>query len=266
MFYEARAGRVSYYRFSELESVAGFFHAFTSRATDSKAIDARAPGEVAQERPHLLESLRLRPELVVTLRQVHSAAVLSCREAAGSTLATAERREGDGILLEEEGRWGAIRTADCVPILLVAPRRRQVCLLHAGWRGTCDRIARAGALRLMDSSGAAPGEIVAAFGPAIRSCCYEVGSDVRERFEAAAHDPKRVFRSRNLDLIQANAAVLEDLGIAPPLDSGVCTACGSDRFYSWRKNRDTGRSWTIAGFDGAATGTPSAATPSEPGT
>ncbi len=249
MFYETSSHGVSYYSFSELEAIPGFRHAFTSRRTDSEIEDATPESEVALSKRGFLDRFGVRPSQVIALQQSHSDRVLRCREAKDSTLESPHRLSADGVLLEKPGRWAVVRAADCLPILLVAPRQRKACLLHAGWRGTCAHIVRAGADSLLLSTLADPSEILAAIGPGIRKCCYEVGEEVRDQFASDDHNVGRLFEGDHLDLIQANRADLIGLGIHNIFDSGVCTSCCADRFYSWRRKRDAGRIWALAGFD-----------------
>lgn len=248
MFYETRRGKVSYFSFSELEEIPGFVHAFTSRKTDSQLTDAADAGEVARCKSAFLDALGLRFDQVAMPKQIHSNRVVDCRTLKDSTPVSRERLPADGVLLDGDAVCAVVQTADCLPILALAPAVRRACLLHAGWRGTRDHIARVGVDRLLRESGARPAEVVVAFGPAIRACCYEVGEEVRGQFESAGHDVARIFESRRLDLIEANRSDLESLGVASPLDSGICTSCRPDLFYSWRKNRDSGRMWALAGF------------------
>ncbi len=241
MFRQVRRGRIPYYVFDELEGIFGLVHGFTTRHSD-ETLGLDDPLALKSE---WLEVLDIAPGRLQLLEQIHSAKVIDCGETpkAGPLSGPA-----DGWLLRRPGYYGVIRTADCLPVLAVAPRQGQGCALHAGWRGTRDRIAERGVRRLLETSAADPGEIVVGLGPAIRVCCYEVGDEVRREFEARGHDIGRIFHGRNLDLIESNRMQLQKLGVRRILDSGMCTVCRSDLFYSHRRDRDERRMWSLLGF------------------
>ncbi|MEE8586854.1 MAG: polyphenol oxidase family protein, partial [Acidobacteriota bacterium] len=157
MFYRISSRAVPFHVFSELEDVAGLIHAFTSRETDAGA----GKGDDAQwatSKPHLLEGLGLAPEAAFQLRQMHSARVLTLSEAR-------QQPEGDGLLVTEPGCFAVVKTADCLPVLVVDPESRSLCLIHAGWRGTAAGAVRNGVDRLLGHSQANPARLVAALGP-----------------------------------------------------------------------------------------------------
>jgi YfiH family protein len=141
----------------------------------------------------------------------------------------------------------AVKAADCVPILLAHPAGA-VAAVHAGWRGTAQRIAESAAKDLASAAGGAPRDIVAAIGPSIGPCCYEVGPEVRETF-AAAHfaepDLDRWFAplesspraTHILDMWATNRDQLIAAGLDPANVhvAGLCTATHSDWLWSYRK-------------------------------
>jgi YfiH family protein len=116
------------------------------------------------------------PPVHLTLRQIHSDIVRNARGLQD------READGDGLITDESGRAVGIRTADCVPILLLDRSKRAVGAVHAGWRGTAAQIVARAVRALQDQCGSAPTDILAAIGPCIRQCCYEVSSDVAEQF------------------------------------------------------------------------------------
>ena len=126
-----------------------------------------------------------------------------------------------------------------MPILLVDARRRAVAAVHAGWRGTAVRIARHAVARLGAELDADPADFVAALGPHIGVCCYEVDEPVRRAIE----DP-RAFRAAAraghfmLDLFECNRSQLLAAGLSPANVSrvGGCTACTAGRYLSYRRD------------------------------
>lgn len=158
-----------------------------------------------------------------TVRQIHSAEI---RVAA----AEGDLGPGDALVTETPGLLLEVRTADCIPILLMDPVRRAVAAVHAGWRGTAAQITAKTAALLQERFGCR--DLQAAIGPGIEACCFEVGPDVAERFGAAG----RV----RLDLVERNRAQLLAAGVAKEaiFRVGECTRCGADLYHSWRRDRE----------------------------
>jgi YfiH family protein len=150
--------------------------------------------------------------------------------------------EGDALLENSGGAVVAVKTADCVPILLADERTRAVAAVHAGWRGTEAGIV-SGAVRMMaERFGTRPGDVHAAIGPAIGACCYEVGAEVMERFGGQG-------RGR-LDLAEENRRQLLECGVTGNriYASNLCTMCRTEEFFSFRRDADTGRMYSFAGI------------------
>jgi polyphenol oxidase len=194
------------------------------------------PAIVAQNRVHFLEEAGGMPESAVTLRQVHGTAVLAVK---GGEVGL----EGDGLVTDQVGVALAIQVADCVPVLVADVRRRAVGAFHAGWRGSAAGIAEVGIARMVEEFGARPEDMVAAIGPSIGQCCYEVGDEVREAF-----GDDTLFLGRNVDLWEANRRQLIRAGLSAERVTvvGECSACaredGRRKYFSHRAERGfTGR-------------------------
>jgi polyphenol oxidase len=174
------------------------------------------------------------PPVHVTLRQIHSEIV---RNAHGLEDREAE---GDALVTDEIGRAIGVRTADCVPILLLDRRKRAVSAVHAGWRGTAARIIAAAIEKLHNEFGSKPGDILAAIGPCIRQCCYQVGAEVGQRFAENYRTQSSQGGKWQLDLAGANRAQMIDAGVSPEciFDLGACTVCHAGEFFSFRREPD----------------------------
>jgi YfiH family protein len=177
--------------------------------------------------------------------QVHGDRVLQVQARAAAAAAESPpptEGEADGLWTEAPGEWVAVSTADCVPILLVDPEGLRVAAVHSGWRGTDARIA-ARAVDLLVARGARPGSLLAAVGPCIQACCYEVSAELGERFESGfgAEVVDRGQGRVHLDLGRAVRRTLEAAGLAPGHVDVLpdCTSCDARRFFSHR--RDAGR-------------------------
>lgn len=160
--------------------------------------------------------------------------------------------EGDAAVAVEPGQLLGIETADCLPVLLVDPRQRAVAAAHAGWRGTVGGVAAA-AVRALVARGSRAADLLAATGPSIGPCCYEVGEELREAFGtsgAAFFRPGPRGRP-HLDVRAANVRQLQQAGVSPDRIVHVddCTACHPDRYYSYRRDgAGTGRMISFVGY------------------
>ena len=191
-------------------------------------------------------------EYVVTLTQVHGAAAHVIRR--GSSLPE-QRPEADILVSDVPEVAIAVRAADCVPILMADRATGAVSAVHAGWRGTAARAA-VSALNAMEREyGTHPRDVVAAIGPSIGPCCYEVGSELVDAFAAAGHErylidrwfatppPPRGSRERaqlRLNVASANSDQLILAGVPPEQihDAGLCTAMHLDVLTSYRAERE----------------------------
>jgi YfiH family protein len=181
------------------------------------------------------------------LQQVHGACVL--------TAPWDGRPEADASVADRAGIILGIETADCQPVLLVDPVWRQVAAAHAGWRGTVQRVTRA-AVDALVARGSKPVDIVAALGPSIGACCYEVGPELQEAFgpEGAVFFRPGPRGRAHLDVRAANVRQLEEAGVAPEHIHHVadCTMCRADLYHSYRRDgKDAGRMVSFVGFRSA---------------
>lgn len=209
------------------------------------------PAHVAQNRARFAQAVAAgAPMRLVTVGQMHGAVVRDMdREA--EPLMTPEGKAmlaGDGLTTAEPGKLLAVLTADCVPVLLADTRTRAVGAFHAGWRGTLGRIMEVGTAAMRERYGSKPENLVAAIGPCIGACCFEVGDEVGEAFGREFSYAETLIRRDMgrpgkvlLDLVEANRRQLVDAGLRPDAVSTVaeCTACGRDadgrrRYYSYR--------------------------------
>ena len=169
-----------------LETVAP--HLFTTRAW---ALGSAADGQSPAAWAAVAASIGVETDRLVRVHQVHGAAVRVHRRGDRSTAA---RPDADIILTDDSSSAVAIQTADCVPLLLADTRTGFVAAAHAGWRGLALRVPHAVVGALIRESGCRPADLVAAVGPSIGACCYEVGADVRDAFSSAAFDDGAIER------------------------------------------------------------------------
>jgi polyphenol oxidase len=215
----------------------------------------------------------------IAMRQIHSDIVRVANSADAEP--SAQTAKADALITNKPGLLLTVQVADCVPILLADKKRHAIAAIHSGWRGTLQRIAEKALGRMQMEFGTRPRDVIAALGPGIGQCCFEVGPEVATEYEAKFPDAREWFQGPfdslargdndpnwlpwltmrppghqppaprvHLDLIAANRAILSAAGV--PVDnivsSGLCTACRTDLFFSFRRERVTGRMMAAIGI------------------
>jgi polyphenol oxidase len=198
--------------------------------------------------PGLVHGFGLRdsiyPPGIRTVRQIHSSIVIDAAEI------DAERpTEGDALISNTPGVIVGVKTADCVPILLVDPSTHAVAAIHAGWRGTAGNIVERTINDLCVRWRTRPRDIQAAIGPSIGPCCYQVGPDVARRFEIWLSELGQMHGPAFLDLPAINEIQLRQAGVSGIWKSGECTFCRAEKFFSFRREREqAGRMLSFIGW------------------
>jgi len=203
--------------------------------------DARTA--VDRNRRLVAAALGAEPRRLVEAQQVHgAAAAVVGRGDAGRTIPAV-----DTLLTASPEVWLAVHTADCVPVLMLDPGRPAAAVVHAGWRGVAAGAVPAAVARLQAAFGSDPARCLAAVGPAIGGCCYEVDRPVAEAMRGAPWWPPAARPAAPgkwyLDLRAAVRAQLTAAGVRPDhieMTPG-CTRCEPDLFFSYRRARETGR-------------------------
>jgi polyphenol oxidase len=237
--------------------------------------DWDARDNVLANREKLLEALGAGRRQLIALRQIHSDIIHVIGPVPGETL------RGDAAIIQTPGLLLSVQTADCIPILLADAKRRVVAAVHAGWRGTLRRIAAKTIGRMQMIFGTRPADVIAALGPGIARCCYEVGPEVAKEYASQFSQAREWFDGPfdqlvaedepnplpwlsmappgheppaphvRLDLLAANRAILIEAGVLPKhiSASDLCTACRTDLLFSYRREGGhTGRMMAIIGL------------------
>lgn len=231
--------------------LAGFPHGFTTRRGGSsreRFESLNLGGGVGDEAAVVAANWQVLGEATglgfARVRQVHGDRVIVARAASDPL------EEADAIISTRPGVAACVSVADCVPILIGDPRSGAVAAVHAGWRGTLAHTAERAVEALAREVGAHPGDLLAAIGPAIGPCCYEVSPDLAQVFRddlgARVAEPRG--GSSRVDLWLSNEIVLRKAGLARERIEvlGRCTACEPETFFSHR--RDRGRTGRQVGF------------------
>jgi polyphenol oxidase len=268
---ERQAEHCEYLQFEQLAEIPGLVHAvFTRRRGFSSAPFAglnasSVTGDdatvVARNKAEIIAALGL--PLVAT-KPVHGGAVALIRretapERSQSWLEPLQARlritEADAMLCDEAGFALCWAYGDCAPIVLYDPEHTALALIHAGWRGTAAGIVPNTIAAMTERFNSHPGALLAGIGPAIGSCCYEVSSEVQDTFavnslawECARFVVRQPVSDSSsgvyLDIAGSNYCQLLASGILAEHinDSGYCTGCRTDLFYSHRREpRPSGR-------------------------
>ncbi|MFN2188647.1 MAG: peptidoglycan editing factor PgeF [Candidatus Promineifilaceae bacterium] len=158
----------------------------------------------------------------------------------------------DGLVSKQQRCGLTMNYADCSPILLYDPKKKAIGLGHAGWKGAILDLPRSLVRAMQTLFGSEPASLVAAIGPSIGPCCYQIGETVITAIEANFDDSSELLfpdegndqtdRRRRFDLPEANRRRLKDAGVINIEMAELCTACRTDLFYSHRaENGRTGR-------------------------
>lgn len=246
---------------SRWETYPGLLHGFLGRrgghSTGSYAglnLSFRVGDDVAVVKDNMCDmkkAVGIHDARIITMKQVHGNNVIEVKDRN-----IKEAGEADGMYTAEREVYLGVLTADCVPILFVAPAHRVVAAVHAGWRGTLAGIVAKTVRSFRDHYGLEPRSIEAALGPAIGACCYEVKEDVsRPLMERWGELATPFVHERSgktfVDLKGLNAAILQSAGV--PMEQihqlGPCTSCTPSEFYSYRRERkETGRQISFIGW------------------
>ena len=229
---------------SERLTNAGFAHAFSTRhggQSEGVYSSLNLGRSVGDDRAHVTENHRRLAthvgysiERLFDASQVHGA---TCIALYGDDQPDEVRtRKADALMVREAGLAVGVRTADCVPILVADTKTGAVAAIHAGWRGVVAGVVRE-AVRALGA--ADPASLIAAIGPSIGPCCFEVNNDVASQLSDAAGDGivlRRGHEKPHVDLWRAVGHQLRRAGLSAVDTVSQCTMCDRARYYSYRRD------------------------------
>ena len=222
------------------------------------------PRAVEVNHQRICRALDIQRGAIATAQQVHGAKVARVRlNDCGNTFAAT-----DGLVTDVPGVVLMLRFADCVPLLFFDLQKPAVGLAHAGWRGTLAGMATRMVEMMQTAFGSCSEELIVGIGPAIGSCCYQVGWELADRVQKQFHQWPDLIRHPSdqnarpdkgtfyFDLWLANRRQLEASGVRSVVVAQHCTACHTDEFFSHRATqlgdrvgtKHTGRFAALAGL------------------
>jgi YfiH family protein len=198
---------------------------------------------VNDQLPHVIENWQLIKQMLalpadpVWLRQTHSTQVICADRVTGNPEADASYTAKSNIVC-------TILTADCLPVLLCDQQGTMIAAIHGGWRGLLNGIIE-NTLSKMPATG-----LMAWLGPAIGVECFEVGDDVRDAFINKSAQFSCAFKNHAqgkylADIYQIARIILNNAGVQQIYGGQYCTVTESDRFFSYRRDGQTGRMATM---------------------
>ncbi len=237
---------------SDVLRAAGVSHAFFTRrgGTSAPPFDSLHFGRACDPLETVQENfiragavLGVPPSRLYLVTQVHGREVWNISDAQAPE--DVRREHADALVTTVAGLACGVRTADCVPILLADRRSGAVAAVHSGWRGTVANVVEAAVWALRRAVGD-EGDLIAAVGPHIRRCCFEVGADVATALAGCSGGAGAVASScdsakARVDLASIVRAQLLGAGVGDCAidDVGGCTSCDPVRFFSYRRDGET---------------------------
>jgi hypothetical protein len=169
-----------------------------------------------------------------SLKQIHSDLVLRVDHEIGRL------GEGDALVTDSSGVWLEVRTADCVPLILIDPLHEAIGVAHCGWRGAVAGIVEKTLQRMRQEFGSRAADVHAAIGPGIGGCCFEVGPEVGIQFGTWFPERKDLHACAKIDLEETLVRQLERRGVCPDriTRARLCTVCHEGQFHSFRRQKE----------------------------
>lgn len=259
----ARKGDLVYIQFPRFSASGCVRHIFSTRhggvsTGDAASMNLSFDKDTSRENvlrnfDILCNAVGIAPENLVLSKQTHTDCVVSVDGShRGTGITKPSFNDVDGLITDTPGVALVTQYADCTPLLFCDVKRKVIATSHSGWRGTVQQIGRITVEKMVKDFGCNPSDIIAAIGPCIGQCCYEVDDPVYnefEKFPLPNHD--KIFIKKDngrymLDLVEANYQILLSAGIKPQnIDrSDICTCCNHTDLHSHRATN--GKRGTLA--------------------
>ena len=215
----------------------GLNHFFTTRESCIKSKETDMQKIVEENKKTICENFKINLNDLIHPSQTHSANVDIAKEGIDSY------PETDGLILDNYNQAIYLNFADCTPLIFYDGKIAAIS--HAGWRGTAGMIGVKTVQKMADEFNSNPENIKCAIGPSISACCYNVGTDVKDKLISTVKNAKDLFEYKNneifADLKNINKRQLLEFGLREEnIDvCPYCTVCNNDLFFSYRKENAT---------------------------
>lgn len=250
MFSLVKNGSLCYYKIDTFEKTGMITHCFTTKlggvscgcyeSMNLRLSSGDSAGNVLKNYDIICAELGIKKEEFVLSKQVHETNIIDVTSADKGNGIAAENKftSADALVTNEKNVPLVTFYADCVPVYLLDTKKGVLALIHSGWKGTIGRISEKTVRHMCDVYGSDTADIISAIGPSIRVCHYEVSDELADKFIAEfGADVVEVIDSKpHLDLQKCVTKQLIRAGVKPEsiCDSGICTYCNRDTFYSHR--------------------------------
>ena len=204
--------------------------------------------DLRKNRESFLRTIGIKPDDLVCLKQVHGKKIFLAKDTdrgQGAVDYNTAIADCDGIITREKGLPLAVFSADCLSVFMLDVKNNVGAVIHAGWRGSKERITLSAINILKEKFLSNPEDIICGFGPCIRACCYEVDKSFKDYFPNALEERQGRFF---LDLIKINSQQLLSARVLEKniSDSQICTSCRNDEFFSYREEgQSAGRMMSV---------------------
>lgn len=249
-------GELTYITFPKLTETGLLRHAFSTRlggVSDGKYSKMNMSFTIGDKRENVLKNYEIlcsavgiKTDDLVLSAQTHTNNVLSVTEKdKGAGIFKDSFSDIDGLVTNQKGVALVTQYADCTPLLFCDPIKGVIATSHAGWRGTVKEIGKVTTQKMVNEFGSNPADIIAAIGPCIGVCCYEVDDTVINELHKLTYlDFSKIYSKKDngkfmLNLVEANRQILINSGINPEnIDaSDICTCCNADELHSHRASK-----------------------------
>ena len=246
-------------KINHFEKFSGFIHAsspryFQNQFGEIEEYDFKSTNDLKNKCSHLtqfIKTVSIKNKIPYVLNQVHSDQIFILKDERKTPQQVATIKS-DAIITHLSEIPIGIFTADCLPILIYDPRHRVAAAIHAGRKGTCQNIVNKTIISMNREYGCRPEDLVAGLGPGIGGCCYEIDETCLGTFEnKIPFEPPFVKKRENgkflLDLYAINTREMNISGLFSEniFQSGECTCCSPMKFFSYRREGQTGRILTF---------------------
>lgn len=247
-----KSGALEYLTFKNLSEIKFLRHAFSTRlggVSEGNIGSMNLSFHRGDKRENVIKNYeiickaaRIPTADLVFSKQTHTDNIKAVTKAdCGTGFSKPEFSDIDGLITNEPHVALVTQYADCTPLLFCDPKKRVIGASHSGWRGTVKQIGRKTVEKMHSEFGCEPSDIIAAVGPCIHSCCYEVDGPVFNEFLNAGFDTDKIFKEKPngkymLDLAFSNKLVLLESGIKEENIEvcDICTSCNSEELFSHR--------------------------------